>query len=119
DGPPPFGRRNSWSCAPPVMAVLHCTASSRRMKSRTLRLVHCVRSPTGDVMSIPSPEPNARPELRLDAEARLKENTAPSPKVWSTGANALSLLYTLASSPASADDALKLLHELQVHQVEL
>lgn len=70
-------------------------------------------------MSIPPAEPNARPGLRLDAEARLKEGSAPSAKVWSTGANALSLLYTLASSPESADDALKLLHELQVHQVEL
>ena len=33
--------------------------------------------------------------------------------------DALSALYTLASSPATAADALALLHELQVHQVEL
>ncbi len=64
-------------------------------------------------------ETNEHARLRRDAEARLKEGSAPPAKVWSTGANALSLLYTLASSPASAADALKLLHELQVHQVEL
>ncbi len=32
---------------------------------------------------------------------------------------ALALLHGLASSPETASDALKLLHELQVHQVEL
>jgi PAS domain S-box-containing protein len=68
-------------------------------------------------MSNAPAETNASARLRLEAEARLKEGSAP--RAWSTGANALSLLYTLASSPASADDALKLLHELQVHQVEL
>ena len=35
------------------------------------------------------------------------------------GVDALSLLHQLASSPSKATDALKLLHELQVHQVEL
>ncbi len=69
-------------------------------------------------MSTP-PEPNPHVQLRLDAEGRLKEGRAPTTKGWPTGMNALNLLYTLARSPDSADDALKLLHELQVHQVEL
>ena len=56
--------------------------------------------------------------LRVDAERRLKEGTAPS-TTSSAGAEALALLYHLASNSESASDALKLLHELQVNQVEL
>jgi PAS domain S-box-containing protein len=69
-------------------------------------------------MSLPA-NPNPHVQLRLAAEGLLKEGTAPPTKGWPTGTNTLSLLYKLASSPESADDALKLLHELQVHQVEL
>jgi PAS domain-containing protein len=58
-------------------------------------------------------------KLRHDAETRLKEGSAPPTNGWSVGVNALSLLHKLASTPSSAIDALKLLHELQVHQVEL
>lgn len=58
-------------------------------------------------------------ELRVDAEHRLKQGTAPAAKAPSIGTEALLLLYRLASNPDSASDALKLLHELQVHQVEL
>lgn len=57
--------------------------------------------------------------LRVAAEKRLKEGSAPPSKGVPTNAGALTLLHRLASSPESADDALKLLHELQVHQVEL
>jgi PAS domain S-box-containing protein len=58
-------------------------------------------------------------KLRHDAETRLKAGSAPPTTGWSVGVNALSLLHKLASTPESAIDALKLLHELQVHQVEL
>ncbi len=70
-------------------------------------------------MYVPSPESSAPSRLRREAEARLREGSAPPTSGWPTGINALQLLYNLASDPASADDALKLLHELQVHQVEL
>ena len=58
-------------------------------------------------------------KLRTDAERRLKEGTAPIAGVSAAGTDALALLYHLASNSDSASDALKLLHELQVNQVEL
>ncbi len=58
--------------------------------------------------------------LRRDAESRLKSGTPPAvPDSWTVGPDALARLYRLASSEDSAADALKLLQELQVHQVEL
>lgn len=58
-------------------------------------------------------------QLRLDAEARLRSGTAPHSNGWEVSLDSLALLYRLASTPDSAGDALKLLHELQVYQVEL
>jgi PAS domain S-box-containing protein len=58
-------------------------------------------------------------QLRLAADASLRKGTAPPSKGWTIGGDALALLYRLASDPDSAGDALKLLHELQAHQVEL
>jgi PAS domain-containing protein len=60
-------------------------------------------------------DPNG--ELRLRAQAQLRSDRG-SPPARST-AEALAVLYRLAASPATAGDALALLHELQVHQVEL
>ncbi len=57
--------------------------------------------------------------LRVKAEERLKGGNPPPSRGAPTGLQSLALLHSLASSPASAGDALKLLHELQVHQVEL
>ena len=57
--------------------------------------------------------------LRLQAENLLAKGTARCAHGRAAGAEALTLLHSMASSPASAGDALKFLHELQVHQVEL
>lgn len=60
-----------------------------------------------------------RQRLRLHAETHLKLGTAPASRGGSTGVQALDLLFGLAANPQRAGEALKLLHELQVHQVEL
>ena len=58
-------------------------------------------------------------QLRHDAENRLRHGTAPLSKGGTLSADALNVLYKLASSPDSAGEGLKLLHELQAYQVEL
>jgi PAS domain S-box-containing protein len=58
-------------------------------------------------------------ELRLNAQTLLRNGSAPSPGLGSLGVEALELLYRRASDPEFAADAVKLLHELQTHQVEL
>src|ERR1700693_4227223 len=74
----------------------------------------------GVLMSIDTVNLNTAAPLRHVAEARLKDGIPPPAHGgWTTGVDALNVLHNLAGSPQSAEDALKLLHELQVHQVEL
>lgn len=64
-------------------------------------------------------QPRGHERLRADAEERLRQGSAPPTRGWTLSADALELLHRLASTPDSAGEALKLLHELQTHQVEL
>lgn len=64
-------------------------------------------------------ESSASTQLRAKAEAQLQAGATPTTSHWSVGVDALRLLHRLSSNPDNAEDALKLLHELQVHQVEL
>jgi len=61
---------------------------------------------------------NKEAKLRILANERLRGNSAPENAI-ERASDALRVLHHLASSPASAPEALALLHELQVHQVEL
>ena len=58
-------------------------------------------------------------QLREKAEFKIQGGLMPVTRGWTVGASSLTLLHRLASDPETASDALKLLHELQVHQVEL
>ncbi len=69
-------------------------------------------------MSIKLPGAENERELRLRALKRLSGSADSHDKRFDASA-ALGVLHELASSPSSAGAALTLLHELQVHQVEL
>jgi PAS domain-containing protein len=70
-------------------------------------------------MKSPTQQLDAAPtNLRVRAQALLgKPDKQANPRM--DPSVALRVLFDLASSPATAHDALALLHELQVHQVEL
>jgi PAS domain-containing protein len=70
-------------------------------------------------MSDPTATPAAPATLRQQAQALLVAGGSPASRGWGVSVEALALLHRLASTQGSASDALKLLHELQVHQVEL
>lgn len=58
-------------------------------------------------------------ELRAKAQTLLLQGQAPTSLGYALSPDALAVLFKLASSPDSASDGLKLLHELQTHQIEL
>lgn len=62
-----------------------------------------------------------RAQLRVHAEELIRDGADTVAKIGGgvLGVDALALLYRRASDPEFAADALKLLHELQTHQVEL
>lgn len=57
--------------------------------------------------------------LRQAAEIRLELGYAPAARGWPIGWRALRLLHDFACDPKYAPDAIKLLQELQIQQVEL
>lgn len=63
-----------------------------------------------------TPTPAEFSDLRSRAASKLTGDSQQGPRIATA---ALGVLHGLASSPATAPDALALLHELQVHQVEL
>jgi PAS domain-containing protein len=64
-------------------------------------------------------DPETQMVLRQQAEQQLRLGKAPPANVAVAGVDALTQLHRMASDPETASSALKLLHELQVHQVEL
>lgn len=72
-------------------------------------------------LSLEASQEGSRPlSLRQQAEQRLSNGTTGcSSQGTHLGADALAVLYKLASSPDGAAEGLKLLHELQTYQVEV
>jgi PAS domain-containing protein len=73
----------------------------------------------GAFMSIPADTKRTPEQLRIEAEAHLSLGSTPAFYGTTLGTDAISLLLRLAGNANTASDALKLLHELQTHQVEL
>lgn len=69
-------------------------------------------------MSVSAKATRNKSQLRAEAAFRLKIGTAAASD-WALSSDTLGLLFKLASSPDTVMDGLKLLHELQTHQVEL
>jgi len=65
------------------------------------------------------PDTEQYERLRRNAKDMLDNSASPQKHGGSISMDALQLLYQKASSPESAVDALRLLHELQTYQVEL
>jgi len=74
--------------------------------------------PGGRFMTRPMDALHKQAELRSRAIARLTGASA-QPRFRADASSALAVLYELASTPETAPNALALLHELQVHQVEV
>lgn len=70
-------------------------------------------------MSDPLDPPQATAPLRQQAVQKLRAGEAQLSSDFTASADALGVLYRLSSEASTASDALKLLHELQIHQVEL
>lgn len=70
-------------------------------------------------MPLRTAPPDIQLPSRHEAETRLREGTAPKTRVTAADLEALAVLQDMATTPGSASAAVKLLHELQVHQVEL
>jgi PAS domain-containing protein len=70
-------------------------------------------------MSDYSVDPRFPEQLRLKAESLLLQGLKPRSTGHIVSADVLWVLYRLARSSESAADSLKILHELQTHQIEL
>lgn len=68
-------------------------------------------------MSEHSPQLSAT--LRQQAEQQLNTGNTKLQTAFTASADALGVLYRLSSAANTASDGLKLLHELQIHQIEL